>query len=127
MCGLEVPDVLHAINNAYPNGEVAAFGVNWGESLSTVKDYLADTGVRAPIMMDNQGFANSSPGLSQCYEAAGDPTLTEHFQFRIGDPSIDPPFPLHLLIDKDGIIRYVDRNHRPQELLKVIAEVLAAP
>ena len=92
-----------------------------------MKDYLADTGVRTPIMMDNQGFATGSPGLSQCYDPAGDPTLTEHFQFRIGDPSIDPPFPLHILIDANGIIRYVDRNHRPQELLQVISQVLSEP
>ena len=89
-----------------------------------MKDYLADTGVRAPIMMDNQGFATGTSGMGQCYDAAGDPSLTEHFQLRIGDPSIDPPFPSHLLIDADGIIRYVDRNHRPQALLDVLSEVL---
>lgn len=92
-----------------------------------MKDYLADTGVRAPIMMDNQGFASSSPGVSQCYDAAGDSSLTEHFQLRIGDPSIDPPFPLHILIDQSGVIQYVDRNHRPQALLDAIDRVLSSP
>ena len=75
-------------------------------------------------MMDNQGFATNSPGLGQCYDPAGATSLTEHFQFRIGDPSIDPPFPLHLLIDPSGVIRYVDRNHRPQALLEVLSDVV---
>ena len=93
--------MLQAIGNAYSKDEVAVFAVNWGEPLAIVEDYLADTGVRAPILMDSGLFAHNF-GLSDCFETAGDASLTEHFQLRVGDPKFDPPFPIHVLIDHEG-------------------------
>jgi hypothetical protein len=107
------------VGAAFPNGEVAAWAVNFGESAAVVQDYLADTGLRSPILLDN---ANEAGG---CYVVPGGAaTLTEHFQLLVGNPDLDPPFPLHVVIAPDRTFAYLNRDHDPDAVVQVLTSLL---
>ena len=102
----------------------AAFGehvivrlVNAGESLEAVMDYAQDTGVGLPILVD-------AP-LDNCYQPPeGDASVYAHFLKRVGDPLQDPPFPMHVVIDGDGVMTYLRRAHQPDDLLAHLATLV---
>jgi len=79
-----------------------------------VSDFLNDTGMPPPVLID-QTFDSSC-----CVIPENDPSVAEHFRLRVGDPSTDPPFPLHLVVRPDGTFAYIRRAHVPEDLLDVL-------
>jgi len=107
---------MQMVRNNFDEGQIAYFAVNWKEPLEVVADYIGDTGLRAPVLLDN-----SDEALAGCHVVpAGADTLTEHYQLQIGNPDIDPPFPLHVVIDGEGNFAYLARDHDPEALLAVL-------
>ena len=107
---------MQMMRSNFPNDEVAYFAVNWREPWDVVMDYISDTGMRAPILFDNP-----AESLAGCYLVpGGSQTITEHFQLQVGNPEIDPPFPLHVVIDGAGNFAYLARDHDPDALLDVL-------
>ena len=85
-------------------------------SASGVADFAGDTGLRSLVALDLPEFADSS-----CWEVPPeDGSLYEHYRQRIGDPFIDPPFPLQVVLDTEGRIAYVSRDYRPDEVMDVL-------
>ena len=116
MCALEAPDLTEMIPAAFGD-QVLVRLVNAGESLAAVMDYAQDTGVGLPILVD-------AP-LDACYAPpASDPSAYTHFLQRVGDPLQDPPFPMHVVIDGDGVMTYLRRAHQPDELLSHLATLV---
>ncbi|MBT9559709.1 MAG: hypothetical protein IV100_27005 [Myxococcales bacterium] len=112
------------MDQAFPNGEVTYMGVNWNESRASVEAYLRDTGLRVPIMMDNPAFwAEEAPGCAVIPE--GQVTLSNLFWNKIGSPTLDPPFPTHVIIDHHGKFAYLARNHNPDRVVKVLKDLVA--
>ncbi len=98
---------------------MAAYAVNWGEPIEVVEDYLDDTGLTSPILLDDSTVADG------CYIVPSDATdLTQHFQFRVGNPGLDPPFPLHAIIGADGTFQYLGRDHDPDAVIQVLTDLL---
>ena len=73
-----------------------------GVDAQTVVDFAAYTGVTFPVMMDD------------------DQTYRDYDQ--VGATA---PFPLDVVIDKEGVVRYVSTRYEPEELTAVIASLLA--
>jgi hypothetical protein len=112
------------LEREFPNDEVAFMGLNWNESRAAMVDYLRDTGLRAPIMMDSQAFWDEeAPGCAVIPE--GQATLSSLFWNKIGSPTLDPPFPTHVIVDHHGKFAYVARNHNPDRVLAVLKSLVA--
>ena len=91
------------------------------QSADTVADFLNDSGMTAPVLVD-QSFDAS------CWDVPGeDEAVTEHFRNRVGNPNEDPPFPMHILIHPDGTFAYLSRDHAPDKLVGVLNELLSQP
>ncbi len=114
---------MSAVKGAFPNGEVGIYGVNWQEDRETVEDYLADSGLSVPVIMDNPAFASEeTPG---CYVVPeGGETVTNVLWQKVGEDAIDPPFPLHVIIAPDGTFAYLARNHAPDRVIEVLRRLV---
>lgn len=110
---------MTTIEDAFGSTEVRGYAVNLLESLDVVADYIGDTGIRSPVLLD------APPTGDTCHQIPPDaPTLTEHFQLRVGAAN-DLPFPLHVVIAPDGTIAYATRDLNPDTLLDVIGALVA--
>lgn len=67
-----------------------------------VRDFAEQNGATFPVMRDQAGTYGE-------YDAVGSTA----------------PFPLDVVIDQDGVVRYVDTRFDPEELESVIDELLA--
>lgn len=74
------------------------------DDLGIVRDFLAETGVTMPALLDDQGvYAGYDRG-------------------SLGEASA--PYPLHVVIDGDGVIRHFSIDSDPAETVRVIAALL---
>ena len=117
---------MEAVNAAFGD-EILVYPVNdeWitldsSTAAATVSDFLNDTGMPPPVLID-QTFDSSC-----CVIPQDDASVAAHFRLRVGDPSTDPPFPLHMVIRPDGTFAYLRRAHVPDDLLNVLQDLIDA-
>ena len=92
--------------------------VNNNEPLTTVFDYIQDTGIGEPVILDSHtvGGCWSLPG--------GDNSLYQHFRDRVGDPYADPPFPMQVIIGPDGTFALLQRYHNMEAVTDALDALL---
>lgn len=74
------------------------------DELSIVRDFLAETGVTMPALIDDQGIYASYDRRS------------------LGEASA--PYPLHVVLDRDHVIRHLSIDSDPVETVRVLSELL---
>ncbi len=67
--------------------------------------WIGEAGVTRPILLDLEGTNYESYSES-------------------GAASDGPPYPLHVVVDGDGIIRYLSRENHPDEVREAIQAAL---
>jgi hypothetical protein len=82
---------------------VKVIGINPSEDLSTIQNFATMFGLTYPVLQDPGGFIYN--------------------QYRI--PSISP-YPLDVIIDQGGIIRYIHTEYDPQYMLEIINNLLSS-
>ncbi len=114
---------MQTVTNVFSDEEAVAVAVNYNEDLNMVADYISDTGITVPVALDNAKESSET-----CWDLpGGEDSLTVHFQNLVGNPKEDPPFPIHVLIDQNGVIRYLKRTHQPKELIQAILSAVTTP
>ena len=112
---------MQTMQTHFTESEVAVYAVNWREPIAAVNDYIAEFGIRARILLDNE------TGLTGCYNPpAESPSLYEHYHLRVGDPYSEPPFPLQVVVGADGQLKYRSRDHDPEALIDVLYSLTQA-
>lgn len=80
---------------------MAVFGINPGEGLAAAKQFAEQFGLKYPILVDDR---------NSVYNKYGQAGMT--------------PFPLDYIIDQNGIVRYVNTEYRPQEMIAIIESLV---
>ena len=115
-----MPDLAKTVTALFED-KVDFLAVNIGEPGEVVLDYIQDTGIDVPVLMDRA----QDPS---CWAIPNsDESLYEHYKERVGDPLSDPPFPLQVVIAPDGRFALLQRYHNVDALVDVLAELLSDP
>lgn len=110
---------MQQVRAEFTAGEVDTLAVLATGQAHGVFDFIGDTGLRSPVAMDLPESAESI-----CWEVPpADGSLYEHYRQRIGDPFVDPPYPLQIVLDGEGRIAYVSRDYRPDEVLGALRDL----
>ena len=80
---------------------MVVFGINPGEGLATAKQFAEQFGLKFPVLVDDRGLV---------YDDYSQNGMT--------------PFPLDYIIDQNGIVRYVNTEYRPQEMIAIIESLV---
>ena len=111
---------MQQIAAEFTDGEVETVAILVTEPATGIPDYISDTGLRSPVAMDLLEFAGGS-----CWEVPeADGSLYEHYKQRVGQPYLDPPFPLQIIHDSEGRIAYLSRDYRPDEILDTLRDLV---
>ena len=107
MCGPELSDLAHHLGGRYPDLKI--FGVNAGgrfgeESPGHLRRFVAQFDLTFPVLLDDIGYRGALRG-------SGGEALS--------------PFPFQVLIDRDGRIAYIKRQHDMDALDAAVGRVLA--
>ena len=108
MCGLEFPDIEKQFHKPLQSRGLEIIGVNpgkimmGGESPAMVQMFVDQTGVTFPIGFD---------------------TAESYKSFRYGGAI--SPFPLDVIVDKDGTVAYVKRHYDPAAMKRVVGRLLS--
>ncbi len=87
--------------------------------VKVVLDYISDTGIRSPVLLDNPTL------LDGCLELpVGEDSLYQHFEDRVGLSTGQAPFPLQIVLDANGAIAYTSKTHQPEVVLETIHGLL---
>lgn len=102
MCSSEVPDVTHSVVPDYPG--VVTWLVSTGEPVEGAFAFIQEADTSLPVVMDEDQslynlYANSQPGFGL--------------------------LPLQVLIDEDGVIRYLSRRYDAVALRDALDQVTA--
>ena len=76
--------------------------MNVGESAELALAYAEHAGVSSPVLLDSEGRWHTSYGLEDGYA----------------------PFPVQVVIDRDGVITYIGRQYDVQAARRAIDEAL---
>ena len=110
---------MRQVRASFSADEVAAFAVSTLDSQQSIAKWIADTGLRVPVLVD------SSADLS-CWEMPeGEMNLYDHFLNRSEADGPLGPFPLQVIYAPDGTLAYIDREHHPAMALEVLDALLA--
>ncbi len=111
---------MRLIGDEFEEGALLAFGVNDGESVAVVQDFMNDVGGGFSVLLD-------APWQPSCWKVPGDEmSLATYFRNRVGQTN-EAPFPLQIVIGADGKLAYMSRRHGPDGLMSVLhAEVKKA-
>ena len=104
MCSLEVPDIKHAIADQYTADELQVFLVNTEDPFERAHDFMAASEVELTTLLDGQDTYFSYP--------------------RSFQPSY-APYPLQVVIDPDGVIRYLSYQYDAEAVRAAIDAALA--
>jgi peroxiredoxin len=104
VCSLEVPDIEQGIASHYSDDEVVVLLANAGDPSGVIQSFLMNSGSALPSLMDQQQSV-----------------------FRSYEPSISAyaPFPVQVVIDGDGVIRYLQYQYDAEGVRQVIDSILA--
>ena len=101
MCGPELSDIEHTIWQRYDQDEVIVLGINDAETLSTAEDFVRNFGLTYPVLIDY--------------------TRQTYYNYAVYGLS---PYPRDIIIDQQGIVRYIHSEYDPQVMLETIDELL---
>jgi hypothetical protein len=82
---------------------VQVIGINPSEDLNTIQNFVTMFGLTYPVLQDPGSFTYN--------------------KYRI--PAISP-YPLDVIIDQNGIIRYIHTEYDPQYMLEIINNLLSS-
>ena len=108
---------MNALEAEFTQDEVVFLGVGV-DSLSTLQDFVSDTGFTAPVLVD------STEGESVCYHTPGPGRLWDHYWLRVGTLGPHGPFPLQVVIDSDYRLAYSSNFHQPELVIEVVRQLL---
>ena len=103
MCSLEVPDIEQAIADHYDENEVVVLLANAGNDEGTIAQFLRDAHTDLPSLMDRQESTYRSYARAESYA----------------------PFPIQVVIDQQGIIRYLAFQYDAAAVRTVIDSLLS--
>ncbi len=86
----------------YDTSQVQIIGINRGEDLNTIQQFIESFGITYPVILDTDGSV--------------------WVTYKIQSIS---PFPLDCIIDQNGIIHYLNSEYDPQVMLSVVDELLS--
>ncbi|RMF60299.1 MAG: T9SS C-terminal target domain-containing protein [Calditrichaeota bacterium] len=102
MCGPELSDVAFTFGESFDTSQVQILGINRGEDLNTIQEFIETFGITYPVLLDTDG------SVWVTYKVQG-----------------ISPFPLDCIIDQNGIIRYLHSEYDPQVMLDVLDDILS--
>lgn len=105
MCSPEVPDLEASLYTPFADQDFQLWLVNVGESAEEAYDFLAETETSLPCLLD------SDQSLYHSYPEGGN----------------FAPFPLHVVIGRDGTVRYLARQYDADAARAAIEAALAEP
>lgn len=98
--------------------EVAAYAVSTLDSEQSILQWIADTGLRVPVIVD-------SPTDLSCWEMPeGNLNLYTHFLDRSESDGMLGPFPLQVIFAPDGTLAYIAREHHPSTVIGILEGLL---
>ena len=107
MCALEFPDLESTVWQEFKDQDVIVLGLRGGPGSADsaiVQQFVAQTGVTFPIAFDAGSYS----------------------QFRsVGGAGLSP-FPLDVIVGRDGRVAYVSREYEPSQMLSVIRGLLGS-
>ncbi len=86
----------------YDTSQVRIIGINRGEDLNTVEQFIESFGITYPVILDSDG------SVWVTYKIQG-----------------ISPFPLDCIIDQNGIVQYLNTEYDPQVMLSVVNNLLS--
>ncbi len=95
-------DIGVSIGQKFKSEPVVVFGVNIGENLELVKNFITAIGIDFPVLMDIGGLV-----------------VSDYDQF--GGTS---PFPLDYIIDQEGKVAYHDTEYDPRRMTEIMNDLL---
>ncbi len=103
MCSLEVPDIEQAIVEPFAGEELVAWLVNVENSFEEAYAFLDTTATTLPCLLDSDGALYDAYPMDEGYA----------------------PFPLHVVIDREGEIVYLARQYDAEATRAAIEAALA--
>jgi peroxiredoxin len=111
---------MREVRARFSKAEVAAYAVSTFDSEESIAQWIADTALRVPVVVD------TAEDLS-CWEMPEQGlNLYTHFLNRTVSDSPLGPFPLQFILAPDHSLAYVSREHRPDEVLTVLEGLVDA-
>ncbi len=102
-----MPDLGQSVFDAFADDEdLVVWLVDVGDGFDDVYDLAERVGLDWPILLDEQGLSPNRYG-------------------ELGDSAAN--FPLNVVIDRDGIIRYLSDDDDPAGFAAAIADALETP
>jgi len=95
-------DIGVSIGQKFKSEPVVIIGINIGENLELVKNFITAIGIDFPVLMDVDGLV-----------------VSDHDQF--GGTS---PFPLDYIIDQEGKVAYHDTEYDPRRMTEIMNDLL---
>ena len=109
---------MQQVRARFGDDEVAAYAVSTLDSEQSIAQWISDTGLRVPVIVD------SSADLT-CWEMPeGNMNLYTHFLNRSESDGFLGPFPLQVIYAPDGTLAYIDREHHPATVIEVLEGLL---
>jgi len=109
---------MRQVRASFSDDEVAAYAVSTLDSEQSIAQWIADTGLRVPVILD-------APSDVSCWEMPeGNTNLYTHFLNRSESDGLLGPFPLQVILAPDGTLAYIDREHHPATVLGVLETLL---
>lgn len=91
----------YTIWRRYDPSQVMVFGINDGESTELASSFVRNFGLTYPVLHD--------------------PRRDVYFNYNVGGIT---PYPRDVIIDQEGIIRYIHSEYDPQVMIRTIDELL---
>lgn len=105
MCSPELPDFVSSVNAWFPDEpDLVGWLVNVGEDRTVAEEFIQEAGTDWPVLLDR-------------WEAV-------YGQYSRGDQFA--PYPIHVVIDRQGTVVYLNRRYDAPALQQAIQEALAA-
>lgn len=103
----------------FSSDQVVVLAVAWEEGPVRVSQYVADTGLRVPVVMDHPGVD------ANCWDVPeGEESLYFFFNNRIPLSMLDSPFPLQILVAPDRTLAHASRQHQPDVILQKLGSMV---
>jgi len=103
VCSLEVPDIQSSIADLYSEDDLQVLFINSKDPYEVAYEFMDSVEVSLPSLLEGEDLYMSYPRKSGGFA----------------------PYPLQVVIDRDGITRYVAYQYDAQAVRDVIDEVLS--
>ncbi len=112
---------MSAVRSEFTPDEVTAISMNWRQNQRIVQKFIVDTGLRVPVLLDRERGPDPF-----CFTLPPGPeeTVTEHFRNRVVSEGASAPFPLQIIIDKEGRLAYLSRIHSNKNAIGVLRRLV---